>query len=194
MKLLIKLQLILSVTVALASAGRLENTYLPPISAGSASGSSILAAQSRQFPGLASSALQIPILKLENNNDGDGTYRFSFETANNIVQQESGQLKSADSSAVRGSYSYTGPDGQTYTVNYVADENGFRPEGAHLPTPPPVPEAIVKSLQENAADEARGVVDDGQYRSSGQVAVNRQNGGFPPSSQYLPPKHAGYKR
>lgn len=26
-------------------------------------------------------------------------------------------------------------------------EKGFRAEGAHLPTPPPIPEAIAKSLQ-----------------------------------------------
>lgn len=39
---------------------------------------------------------------------------------------------------MQGSYSYTGPDGIVYTINYIADENGFRAEGAHIPTPPPV--------------------------------------------------------
>lgn len=35
---------------------------------------------------------------------------------------------------MQGSYSYTGPDGVVYTVKYIADENGFRAEGAHIPS------------------------------------------------------------
>lgn len=38
---------------------------------------------------------------------------------------------------MQGSYSYTGPDGVVYTITYIADENGYRAEGAHIPTPPP---------------------------------------------------------
>ncbi|KOB58180.1 Cuticular protein RR-1 motif 19, partial [Operophtera brumata] len=62
----------------------------------------------------------------------------------------------------QGGYSYTGDDGQVYSVRYTADANGFQATGAHLPTPPPVPEAIARALQENARDEAAGIFDDGK--------------------------------
>lgn len=51
----------------------------------------------------------------------------------------------------QGGFSYTGPDGVVYSTRYVADENGYRPEVAHLPTPPPIPNAIQRSLAFNAA-------------------------------------------
>ncbi|CAH1640103.1 unnamed protein product [Spodoptera littoralis] len=64
------------------------------------------------------------------------------------AQPEEGSL------AVSGSYSYVGDDGQTYTVTYIADENGYRAEGAHLPTPPPIPAEILKSLQYTDSTQA----------------------------------------
>lgn len=64
----------------------------------------------------------------------------SFETSDGVAKQEQGELKTfgPESAAVvaRGSYSFLGDDGVTYTVNYVADENGFKAEGAHLPVAP----------------------------------------------------------
>ena len=67
------------------------------------------------------------------------------------AQPEEGSL------SVSGSYSYIGDDGQTYTVTYTADENGFHAEGAHLPTPPPIPEEILKSLQLTDTRQSQGM-------------------------------------
>ncbi|XP_062549671.1 larval cuticle protein 65Ag1-like [Armigeres subalbatus] len=76
------------------------------------------------------------VLKYDSNVAVDG-YSFQYDTSNGIQHQETAELKTfgEDASAlvVKGSYSYTAADGQTYTVNYVADENGFQPEAAHLP-------------------------------------------------------------
>lgn len=41
---------------------------------------------------------------------------------------------------------FQGSDGQTYSLSYTADENGFQPKADYIPTPPPVPEAIARAL------------------------------------------------
>lgn len=78
-----------------------------------------------------------------------------------IKAQEIGSTEGKGSRA-QGGYSYMGDDGKVYTVTYTADENGFHAQGAHIPTPPPVPEAIAKSLEQNAREEAEGVYNDGK--------------------------------
>ncbi|KFB43831.1 AGAP006001-PA-like protein [Anopheles sinensis] len=77
------------------------------------------------------------ILRYNSENIGIDGYRFDFETSDGTSRTEEAELRNpgTDSEAivVRGSYSYTGPDGTVYVINYVADENGFQPEGAHIP-------------------------------------------------------------
>lgn len=68
-----------------------------------------------------------------------------------------------ESGSVSGSFSYTGPDGVQYSVRYTADENGFHPEGDHLPTPPPIPPEIQRGVELALAAEARGENQDGGY-------------------------------
>jgi Insect cuticle protein. len=84
-----------------------------------------------------------------------------------------GELKNKGTSdehlAVRGSYRYKDPEGNDIVVNYVADENGFVPQGAHLPVAPPIPQAILEALAKNAEEEAklseaeRAEIDSGRY-------------------------------
>nr|XP_016927944.2 endocuticle structural glycoprotein SgAbd-2 [Drosophila suzukii] len=82
------------------------------------------------------------ILKQNFDLNPDGSYQYNYETSNGIRADEAGYLKNPGSQieaqVMQGSYSYTGPDGVVYTITYIADENGYRAEGAHIPTPPPV--------------------------------------------------------
>lgn len=76
---------------------------------------------------------------------------YRYETENGIQSQVSGALKNPgtpdEAQVIQGGYAYTAPDGTPIQVQFVADETGFHPVGAHLPTPPPIPEAIARSLE-----------------------------------------------
>lgn len=70
-----------------------------------------------------------------------------------------GELKNTGTSdellAVRGSYRYKDPEGNDIVITYIADENGFIPQGDHLPVAPPIPQAILEALAKNAEEESR---------------------------------------
>nr|XP_026486357.1 uncharacterized protein LOC113393595 [Vanessa tameamea] len=93
----------------------------------------------------------IPIIRQEHIINPDGSYKWNYETGNGISAEEAGYTKNLgipdqEAQIAQGQYKYTAPDGQVIQLQYVADENGFQPQGAHLPTPPPIPVEIQKAL------------------------------------------------
>ncbi|KAL7307182.1 hypothetical protein TKK_0000906 [Trichogramma kaykai] len=92
----------------------------------------------------------IPILRSASSGpEPSGAYSYSYETGNGIQMEEQGELKpegEQGTMSVRGRYSYQADDGTPIEVVYTADENGFQPQGAHLPKAPEIPEGILRAL------------------------------------------------
>ncbi|XP_060518417.1 uncharacterized protein LOC132697141 [Cylas formicarius] len=93
----------------------------------------------------------IKIIRQESDIGPDGSYQWSYETENGISAQEQGRLKNPDTMEAQGQFSFTADDGTPIQLQYTANEDGFQPQGAHLPTPPPIPAAILRALEYNAA-------------------------------------------
>ncbi|KAJ8954434.1 hypothetical protein NQ318_011110 [Aromia moschata] len=97
---------------------------------------------------------EIRILRQDQDINPDGSYQWLYETENGISAQEQGVQKAIGNdygTAAQGSFQYTSPEGIPIALSYVADENGFQPQGAHLPTPPPIPPQILRALEWIAA-------------------------------------------
>lgn len=89
--------------------------------------------------------------------------------------EEKGFLKNAgnekeEAQVAQGRFSYTSPEGEVIEINYIADELGFQPEGSHIPTPPPIPEAIQRALAYIAAHPE----EDDSGQASAPLPVRRQ--------------------
>jgi loricrin len=99
-----------------------------------------------QESNLLPSTTSASILEYTQADDGSGNFNFAFKTSDGINESAQGSLKditvpkyddngqrvgdeSAKGLVQQGSYSYTAPDGQQISVNWVADENGFQPQG-----------------------------------------------------------------
>ncbi|CAG9785091.1 unnamed protein product [Diatraea saccharalis] len=83
----------------------------------------------------------------------DGSYNYAFETDNGIAVQEQGTPRDFGGNpplvpvVAQGSFAYTAPGGEPISISYVADENGFQPQGDSIPTAPPVPAQIARALE-----------------------------------------------
>lgn len=64
-------------------------------------------------------------------------YNHRYENSDGTSRQETAELKNAGDKdellSIKGSYSWVDAEGKKYVVNYIADENGFHPEGEHIP-------------------------------------------------------------
>lgn len=100
------------------------------------------------------------IIRQISNINEDGSYNYAYETTNGIFAEEQGYLKNAghpeyEAQVAQGQFQYTSPEGQVIRLVYTADENGFQPQGEHLPTPPPIPAAIQRSLEYIARQQSQ---------------------------------------
>jgi len=112
--------------------------------------------------------LQIPITRFSHEIKEGVSHQLAFETGHGISQSENlavrlnpGAVGTFEDSnhgkaivSKTGTVSYTSPEGQRINLQYTADENRFHPTGDHLPTSPPIPEAILESIRKNKEAEA----------------------------------------
>ncbi|XP_030572697.1 pupal cuticle protein Edg-78E [Drosophila novamexicana] len=83
------------------------------------------------------------ITKFNTQADTDGSYSYEIENSENTVVSEQGQ----GAVYAKGFYRYDSPEGIPVQLSYVADENGFQPQSDLLPTPPPIPDYILRSIE-----------------------------------------------
>ncbi|CAG9769048.1 unnamed protein product [Ceutorhynchus assimilis] len=112
------------------------------------------------FSGLVAIVLSAPtqepvaIVSQDSDIHPDGTFQWGYESADGTKQEQNGAPKPVDdeiAEVVQGSVSWTDPEGGKHELRYIADENGFQPQGADVPVAPEIPAQIVRALEWNAA-------------------------------------------
>lgn len=81
------------------------------------------------------------IVSQENDIDSKGNFHWSFKSSDGNQSEQEGELRVEGNSTeevVSGSFEYTGENSTVYKVNYTADSRGYRPQGAHIPSVPPL--------------------------------------------------------
>lgn len=98
-----------------------------------------------------------PVAIISQNSDiqPDGTFQWTYESADGTKQEQNGSPKQVDkddvAEVVQGAVSWTDPEGGKHELSYVADENGFQPQSADVPVAPEVPAQIARALEWIAA-------------------------------------------
>merc|ERR1711970_1649772 len=74
-------------------------------------------------------------------------FRTDFALDNGVAVVEEGQAGVEGQANHAGQFTFTAPNGEVITLNFVADERGFQPTGDHLPTPPPMPPHALEQIR-----------------------------------------------
>ncbi|XP_031635374.1 cuticle protein CP14.6-like [Contarinia nasturtii] len=97
--------------------------------------------------GIAMAFPQDAVLTRSEIRDDFNQFALSYSSDKGYGVSQQGALKTIDTEngkqniyVQRGIYAFYGTDGKKYTVEWIADENGFRATGDHIPVAPPAPE------------------------------------------------------
>ncbi|XP_042222770.1 cuticle protein AM1199-like [Homarus americanus] len=99
----------------------------------------------------------IAILRDDRQDNGDGNFRYDFETENGIAVSAVGRPGSRGQSNIQGSYRFPFPSGGYGEVRYVADELGYRPSSPLIPTPHPLPAHAIEQIRIAEDQRRRGI-------------------------------------
>ncbi|XP_068222254.1 cuticle protein AM1199-like [Palaemon carinicauda] len=100
----------------------------------------------------------IAILRDDRDDQGDGNFNYAFELSDGTAVEASGFPGAEGAVNIRGAYRFNLPDGAVVQITYVADENGFQPEGDIIPTPHPLPAHAIEQIRFAEEQRAAGVV------------------------------------
>ncbi|CAF4777880.1 unnamed protein product [Pieris macdunnoughi] len=101
---------------------------------------------------VAADARSAETVRYGNEVEADGSFNYFYETNNGIAAQAQGVPRTfagnppVSPSVAQGSFSWTSPEGEVISMTYVADENGYQPQGNAIPQPPEVPAQIARAL------------------------------------------------
>ena len=99
--------------------------------------------------GLIASAFAAEVITNNAEVETDG-FRYNYEIDDGTVVKATGVNNNHE-----GSYKWVSPEGESFTVNYVADENGYQPTGAHIPQPNPLIIKAIEYIKANLAAKRR---------------------------------------
>ncbi|XP_042241698.1 cuticle protein AM1159-like [Homarus americanus] len=93
----------------------------------------------------------------ERSDSGDGNFNFNFETSHGISEQRTGVPGAEGQVNMEGVFRFPLEDGSIAEVRFIANENGYQPESALIPTSHPLPAHAIEQIAFAEEQRARGI-------------------------------------